>query len=60
MNGKSLDKDSLSPFIVVPLSQGKPIEWKIAAVVAALVKDTPVVPLSQGKPIEWKTPPSDK
>ena len=36
----------------VPLSQGKPIEWKLASLTPNAWGLT--VPLSQGKPIEWK------
>ena len=37
----------------VPLSQGKPIEWK-PLIFWDTCTDFFVVPLSQGKPIEWK------
>ena len=47
--------ENLHGYLVVPLSQGKPIEWKLET------KRRPdwlflflKVPLSQGKPIEWK------
>ena len=37
--------------IHTPLSQGKPIEWKLIPKVSCFIKRSP---LSQGKPIEWK------
>ena len=37
----------------VPLSQGKPIEWKHRSKIPFAPYDLRV-PLSQGKPIEWK------
>ena len=39
-------------FIEVPLSQGKPIEWKHSPIIP--LPPIALVPLSQGKPIEWK------
>ena len=39
----------------VPLSQGKPIEWKPPS--SEITHEwLRCVPLSQGKPIEWKQP----
>ena len=43
---------SIAQIMGVPLSQGKPIEWKPNHPLERSLRF--IVPLSQGKPIEWK------
>ena len=52
LNGNNNISDQFDAIVWVPLSQGKPIEWKLSALRSAL--NCTFVPLSQGKPIEWK------
>ena len=39
---------------MAPLSQGKPIEWKLFSINQRRTIGRVATPLSQGKPIEWK------
>ena len=53
LNGNRDKPDIILTARRTPLSQGKPIEWKLDH---QLANRLPLVrtPLSQGKPIEWK------